>query len=105
MPSNDDMKHQSEEERKGGAFADAPLESVMLDDHGAGADETCTDEVSSADRSSEHNITQESRTLMASMSAKDLAPSTPSLLILTLPTKEDAETQARQQGSSTVKGC
>jgi hypothetical protein len=46
MPSNDDLKHQSEDAANGRAFSDAPVPSVLPDDHVAGADETSANEAS-----------------------------------------------------------
>ena len=46
MPSNDDLKHQSEDAANGHASGDAPAASVVPDDHVAGADETSADETS-----------------------------------------------------------
>ena len=56
MPSNDDMKYQSDETTKGRAPADAPVASVLPNDQAAGADETSANEPfinkASADESS-----------------------------------------------------
>jgi len=46
MPSNDDLKHQSEDAANGRASGDAPVASVLPDDHVAGADETSANEAS-----------------------------------------------------------
>jgi hypothetical protein len=46
MPSNDDLKHQSEDAANGRASGDAPVPSVLPDDHVAGADETSANEAS-----------------------------------------------------------
>ena len=69
MPSNDDLKHQSEDAANGRASGDAPVPSVLPDDHVAGADETSANEASinetSADKtntgplSSDHGMPQE----------------------------------------------
>jgi len=46
MPSNDDLKHQNEDGANGRASGDAPVSSVLPDDHVAGADETSANEAS-----------------------------------------------------------
>jgi hypothetical protein len=46
MPSNDDLKHQSEDAANGHASGDAPVAYVLPDDHVAGADETSANEAS-----------------------------------------------------------
>jgi hypothetical protein len=51
MPSNDDLKHQSEDAANGHASGDAPAASVVPDDHVAGADETSADETSANEAS------------------------------------------------------
>lgn len=51
MPSNDDLKHQSEDAANGHASGDAPVASVLPDDHVAGADETSADETSANEAS------------------------------------------------------
>ena len=51
MPSNDDLKHQSEDAANGRASGDAPVPSVLPDDHVAGADETSADETSANEAS------------------------------------------------------
>ena len=79
MPSNDDLKHQSEDAANGRASSDAPVLSVLPDDHVAGADEisaneasfneasfneasineTSADETNTAPLSSDHGMPQE----------------------------------------------
>jgi len=64
MPSNDDLKHQSEDAANGRASGDAPVASVLPDDHVAGADETGADETSADETSapplsSDHGMPQE----------------------------------------------
>ena len=69
MPSNDDLKHQSEDAANGRASADAPVASVLPDDQlvGAGAasinetsiDGTSADETSAPPFSSNHGMPQE----------------------------------------------
>jgi len=51
MPSNDDLKHQSEDAANGHASGDAPAASVVPDDHVAGANETSADETSANEAS------------------------------------------------------
>lgn len=46
MPSNDDLKHQNEDGANGRAYGDAPVASVLPDDHVTGADETIANEAS-----------------------------------------------------------
>ena len=69
MPSKDDIMHQSEEATKDHGSADAPVASVLPDNHVAGANELSANELSavelSADEggaapiSSDHNMPQE----------------------------------------------
>lgn len=69
MPSNDDLKHQSEDAANGRASGDAPVPSVLPDDHVAGANEasfneaiineTSADEINTAPLSSDHGMPQE----------------------------------------------
>ena len=64
MPSHDDIKQQDGETTKGRASGDAPVASVLPDDHAAGTDETSTvnlsaDEASVAPLSSDHSMPQE----------------------------------------------
>jgi len=51
MPSNDDLKHQSEDAANGHASGDAPAASVVPDDHVAGANEASADETSANEAS------------------------------------------------------
>ena len=64
MPSNDDLKHQSEDAANGRASGDAPVASVLPDVHTAGADETSANEasineMSAPPLSSDHGMPQE----------------------------------------------
>ena len=59
MPSNDVIKQQNEKMVKGRAYGDAAVESVLLDDHAKGADDTSMNEVSKAPLSSDHDMPQE----------------------------------------------
>ena len=64
MLSNDDMKQQNDETTKGRGSGDAPVASVLRDDHAVGADETSTvnlntDDASAAPLSSDHSVRQE----------------------------------------------
>ena len=64
MPSNDDMKQQSDEATQGRASGDASVASFFPDDHAVGADKTSTanlstDEASFAPLSSDHSMPQE----------------------------------------------
>ena len=64
MPSNDDLKHQSEDVANGRASGDAPAASALPDDHVAGADEASIneagmDETSAPSLSSDHGMPKE----------------------------------------------
>ena len=64
MPSNDDMKQQNEEGTKGRTSGDAPIASVLLDDHAVSGDETSNVNSSANEASftplySDHSMPQE----------------------------------------------
>lgn len=60
MVSKNDTKQHSEVVIKTGAHSDAPVASVMLDDHAAGADETSTDNLGADQVGSEHSSSNQS---------------------------------------------
>jgi len=62
MPSNDDLKHQNEDAANGRASGDAPVSSVLPDDHVAGADETSANEASFNETSADETGADETNT-------------------------------------------
>ena len=59
MPSKDDIMHQSEEATKDHGSADAPVASILPDNHAAGANELSADEGGAAPITLDHNMSQE----------------------------------------------
>ena len=59
MPSNDDIKHNSEEATKSRAPIDTPVETVLPHDHAPGADETSANKASNVLLSSDHSMPHE----------------------------------------------